>query len=31
MKVTVLWDVAPCGLVDISDVSEVLTAFIIKA
>jgi hypothetical protein len=28
MKATVLWDVAPCSLVKVTDVSEVLTASI---
>jgi hypothetical protein len=31
MKITVFWDVAPCCLIDFTDVSEVLTASIIRA
>jgi hypothetical protein len=30
-KMAVFWDVGPCHLVEIADVSEVLTASIIKA
>jgi hypothetical protein len=28
MKLTAFWDLAPCSLVEVDDVSEVLTAFI---
>jgi hypothetical protein len=31
MKMAVFWDVAPCSLVEIEDVSEVFTAFVIRA
>jgi hypothetical protein len=31
MKMTVFWDVTPCSLVEIKDISEVLTASIIRA
>jgi hypothetical protein len=31
LKVTVFWDVAPCSIVKITDVSEVLTASIVRA
>jgi hypothetical protein len=30
MKVTAVWDIAPCSLAEV-DVSEVYTAFIIRA
>jgi hypothetical protein len=31
MNKTVLWDVAPCNLIDIIDVSEMFTSSIIRA
>jgi hypothetical protein len=31
MKITVFWNVAPCSLEDVFDVSEVLTVSIIRA
>jgi hypothetical protein len=31
MKVTAFWDVAPCSLVEVDDVSEVRTVSIIRA
>jgi hypothetical protein len=31
MKMTVFWDVAPCSMIKLTDVSEVLTAFIVRA
>jgi hypothetical protein len=31
MKMAVFWNIVPCSLVDIDDVSEVLTASIIRA
>jgi hypothetical protein len=30
MKMTVFWDVVPCSLAKFTDISEVLTAFIIS-
>jgi hypothetical protein len=31
MKMSVFWDIAPCNLVDMTDVSKVFTASIIRA
>jgi hypothetical protein len=31
MKMTVFWDVAPCSVVEIDDVSQALTTSIIRA
>jgi hypothetical protein len=31
MKITAVWDIAPCNLVEVNDVSDMLTASIIRA